>query len=425
MQGASSENAPQPQAAAAAAAASPFDANLLGKFFCYIHGVNKVADIVPFGNRKGGWERMHHVVVGANLGTVSEQAKTFTFSSENKELTCTLSPNSPLSCHLIKPPPTDKNLDFSRACVFNVSVNHMRSNTPITLATRLNFYHKGMAKTQEIDKLDAMYEVAGGVVAGEFMSVTATPSDGVDIEVHPLRTLPYSCTNEGFTASMALITKNNLRHGIIQISTEACRKIGLPVYQGVPTLSAEYINHMIKEQNLDPVTAPAQLQQRFHEQWSAQALKNLNQFRKPQEQYASFDQVPKATYFVAIPCNHVLAWGFHTPQYAESKGYKFHTFTYTHPENNQRVRLYYLINNLAFDFLIKDFEETWMSLVDVRPMDTCGIQMIAKQTDQPFAAHAVLRTYWSFMVPENMTQEEVDQLAPVLRPQFTSPAEFL
>ncbi len=429
-----------------------FEFEPIAEFLCRAHRVRDVWQIEPFKGRINAWEVMRSVTVGLEVGSVvhhpNEQPHAFQFmldpedSGESQKVTCHFDRNlawcrfldSPIPKDPFRNPRTDQPMpvDLDKVCVYNFVTRHVLSNLDINVAGRLNFYHKGVDELQELEKKDELIAQAGGI-KGAFISIPRTGREGQDVEVVPIAKHGFMCTNEHFTATMALINQRNLKHGVIEIPAWVCQAAKLRVWSGPPEpgeafLSSALENLTMKDGHVKTVLS---------EQQTAEARKFFT--LKFKENFVkSIGDRPLITHYYAIPINHVLAWPLHSEEYAQEHGYECEQFRFMPPPNsglpNEPIVLYYLVGNPYFERMVTEFERVWMNKVDMRPLNSMAYEFVPQlgRSKYPHISpdttgvqgFLAVRSYMTYMVPPKMMQETVDNLAPTLALGFPSCYEW-
>lgn len=412
-----------------------YNRELVEKFLCQHHGVEGPWKIVPFGRMKEAWEVMRPVTltVEARLEGVrydirnpnpEAQAIRCTVGTEQCKMMC--SPEPPAT-QRFKHPATKMPmaLDFDRVCPYSVVTRHVRSDLDVPVVVRLNFYHQGLnvlEKQEEHDDLLAL----GGSIKGAYMSVERTPPFGKDVELHALKRREFSYCNEFFAATMALINNDNLRNGLVVLPPDLCLAAGLPIWRGAPeppedVLLAGAFSGLSMSAG-DQQRAAQEAREEFQAKWLA---KTANQKR--------------VSYFVAVPINHVLAWGLHSEDYCVQHGVRREEFFFSPPLEAAKaagmprpddILLYYLVPDVTLEAMIVNFKERWMGRVDVRPLSSVAFDVVPLTGARRYpgvapevthvTGNVLVRSTISYMVAPVLTAAQIANLAPALSPTFTS-----
>ncbi len=419
----------------------------IARFLCKTHNVRDVTQIVPFGSRVSAWQLMKQVTLGIEVGSVvkdpNEPPHIFQFnlepedSGESQAVRCFFDPSLPWCRFLGSPQPVEpfRNpvtgvampADLDRVCAYNIVCRSVWSSVPINIAGRLNFYHKGINELQQSEQQDSLFAAAGGV-KGAFISIAATKKEGEDIEVVPMPALGFSCVNDFFTATMALINSRNIMNGIIEIPNDVCIEAGLPVFRGAPEPGESFLVGALEAMTLDKDGHETKI---LSEEEKQQARARLtDQFKnKWQEQVADAQKIHT---FFAVPINHVYAWPLQSEDYATQHGFRSEQFRFLPPPNEQGVAqepivLYYLVADVYFRAIQAEFEKVWMGKTDMRPLSSMAFEFVP-QLDRarykiPHDIKTVqgvmsLRSYITFMAPPKLSQQTIDSLAPTLALNF-------
>lgn len=410
-------------------------------FLCKHHNVKDISEVVPFGSRVNAWECLKQVTLGIEVGSVIKSANetphVFQFDLDAKEeqiIKCYFDSSLPWCRFLGSPQPAEpfRNpvtgvampADLDRVCAYNIVCRNIWSSVPINIAGRLNFYHKGIDELQQSEQQDSLFAAAGGV-KGAFISIASTKKDGEDIEVVPMPALGFSCVNDFFTSTMALINKRNILNGIIEIPHHVCLEANLPVYRGAPDPGEAFLVGALEAMTLNKDGHTTKV---LSEEETMQARSTLTQQFK-EKWTESTAAAQKIHSFVAIPINHILAWPLHSEDYAAQHGLRSEQFRFLPPgPGAEPIVLYFLVADVFFRAMLEEFERTWLGLVDMRPLASMAFEfvpMLDRQRYQNIPADVntvqgvmALRSYVTYMAPPKLSQVTIDQLAPTLALNF-------
>ena len=416
----------------------------IAEFLCRYHQVRDVWQIDPFPGRTHAWQVMRSVTLGIEVGSVSDSPHAFRFelepedSAEQQVYSCKFDKNLPWCRFLDSPIPKDpfKNpvtdqpipVDLDKVCVYNFVTRHVLSNMDIHVEGRLNFYHKGVNEIMELEANDNLIANGGGI-KGSFISIAATGREGEDVEVAPIPRHGFMCTNEHFTATMAMINDKNLMHGIVEIPPAVCQAAKLRIWTGPPEPPEAFLASALEQMTMKEGHVNKVLSEQ--EQSSARSY-FANKFKENYMQ--SLGDRKTITHYYAIPIAHVLAWPFHSEEYANEHGYEYEQFRFIPPPESglpqEPVISYFLVGNVYFDAMLAEFKRAWMNKVDMRPLSSMAYEFLPRlgRSRYPTIKHeatavqgfVAARSYMTYMVPPKMMQATIDNLAPTLAPGFPS-----
>jgi len=444
-----------------------FDPAPIAQHLCQVKGVSDVRYIVPFGKRTYTWELMRESHLKIEVGSVSKNGSqpgvyqtkisTRTLEAAEQQVTrCLFDPSSD-SCRFLDNPDPRKPFvhplhqkpmkhDLNKVCIYGVAVRHQLSSVPIRVAARLNWVHSGLDKAEDLSDHYKLYADAGGI-PGAFMSVAATRKEGEDVQRIPIHALGYGYSNKEFVRSMALVTEANLWNGIVKIPKDVCLAARLPVFQGFPGPSADQLADYMEQLSV----SQKEIEERRHKQqhdeeeeeeedmggamdidMESRKLEFIESTRKRQEEdYKDADFI---NFYYALPINHVLAWGLRDEEYARQHGFRAEQFRFLNPETNKPTVLYFLVGDAYMDKMVEIFREQWMNKVDVRPLKSCGVELVP-QLDGHYpeiepdkdAVRGILRlrVRLDYMTaPGGLTTKTIAELAPALGPAFPACDEW-
>jgi hypothetical protein len=301
--------------------------------------------------------------------------------------------------------------DLNNVMIVNYSVKHYqyKSSKPgLKLGIRLNFDHEHLAKLQETGVHEKAIKDGGGIPR-IFRALEPCPDGQEIIQSFPIFEANYGYTNSGFTQTMALITPQNLRQGIVPLPAEVCLQARLPV-RGLkkdPTLSEETLEKMfagMKIENLEEEKAKVknQVQERYKE---------------------SIADLKENFSFFAIPEGHVLSWPFQCAEMCNENNTRFETFTTSAKDGPK----YVLVPESDFKKWATDCERMWVDKCDKRPLESVGMELvgIGLKTDETVEIEVEITNYihyWTY--PLGLSRVNVDRLLPVLSPNFPKAEKY-
>lgn len=422
-------------------AASPpsFKREVIERFLCAHHGVTNLGQMTPFGRRVACWQVMSPVTLTAETKVPTGTVFQLKAPAETQRVSIVLGDTANavrLDSHLPPPKLAFKNpetkqameVDLDRVYPFSVVTRHVRSNVPIPVALRLNFYHQSLNVLEKQEEHDDLLAI-GGAIKGAFTSVSATPAYGEDVEVASLKRRQFSYCNEFFAQTMALVNEDNLGNGIVSIPPETCREAGLRIFEGAPEPPEDWtLTQAMDDMDISSSSDDRTVQ--FKSKWMAEAEKR-NMF--------------PITHYYAVPINHVLAWGLHSKEYATLHRVDREEFYFTPPPPPPEtgaakvkgplgagdILLYYLVSDVSMKALRADFALHWMGKVDQRPLNAMGFDMVPltgarrypgvpPDAQQVTVDTLMVRSTFSYMVAPKLSRAQVANLAPTLSPTFPS-----
>jgi len=73
----------------------------------------------------------------------------------------------------------------------------------------------------------------------------------------------------------------------------------------------------------------------------------------------------------------VLAWGFQSEDYLQSRGYHVEQFRFMPPgQDKEPIVLYFLVADVYFKKMVEEFKLMWMNKVDMRPLSSMAFEFI-------------------------------------------------
>lgn len=392
----------------------------------------------PFGERRAAFSLMRNVELGVQVGSVGQAPLPVTFQGPDPK-SCRLNPTEPTCVFLNSPTPAGDPVlrpdtkqplpwDLDDIACYSISCSHAWSSFVLYIAARINFRHKGMEELYETKETDAIYKAAGGI-EGAFMTIKNTPATGVELrDCFPFVKQKYGYLNEQFVATMALINQNNIKHGIFALPADLCKKARMVVYEGVPEPPQGEMERMLNGMGASPsdASAVAQARERLQQNWREAQVEKQG--------VDTFAECKFNEYFIAVPVNHVLAWPLKSERFVEEHGFRAYQFRVLYPGAAESEVLYYFIGNADFDVLFNFFCSTWIDKVDHRPLSQIGFEFVpmygmpeypeALKNASAFSGLIALRSYLTYMVHPRMPQATIDNLAPMLHPNFPPPHEW-
>ena len=420
-----------------------YDFNVVARFLCQLFNVSDPAFIVPFGTRKSAWEVMRPVTLGVEVGSVvpfikkeaaaDNEPAIFQFNMEpenepeQQATACVLDPATGWCRFLNNPQPTDPFkhpiteepmlVDLDRVCIYSITVRHVLSSVPISVAARMNYYHTGLNALQKIEQQDQLFKEAGGI-KGAFLAIAPTSKEGLDVSCAPMPQLNFGYTSESFTATMALVNDQNLMNGIVELPHEVCLEAGLPVYRGTPEPSDALLERM-----LDRMTLTGGAEEKAEKK--ATMIKTL----KEEWEQKTEGKARVKTIFM-IPINHVLGWGLASEDYTRQMGIGVEHFRFKAPNAAEPVVLYFMVTDYVFHSLVAEFKRAFMNKVDIRPLSQVAFEFVpmldrSRYPNIPLDTQAVqgflrLRAYLKYMAAPRLTEATIRELAPALALDFPS-----
>ncbi len=399
-----------------------YEWHVVADFLCREHNVKDVPFIEPFGRRVYCYEPLRQTEMTVEVKNMNVKFNIRTNDAEGQVINCPFTPNTWLSSAQPQKPFTYNGQtlehDLSNVMLYSITCKNYRLNVPIEVAPRLNFYHEGMAQLQMAREQDEMF-AAAGAIRGAF-TILKPVNGGADLDDIPLPELHFAYQNQYFTRTMAYVNERNLMHGLIQIPPDVCVAARLPIWKGMPEPADDELAALVKSLKIDPTS----------EAGIAKKQNIKEQVVKQREE--QFKDSPKISHFVAIPINHVLAWGYRSEEFAATRGHRVQRFSYIAP-GGAPVILYYLIDNIQFDSLLAAFKRDWLRKVDTRPLTEAGFQFLPflKPKYDGIADEAVsvtgavsMRAVIKFVSSPRLTQATIDNMAPALIPGFPEPSEW-
>lgn len=408
--------------------------DVIERFLCVYHGVTDLSKMTPFGQRVSCWQVMRPVTLTVETQVPKGHVFQLKGPAEAQKVSVHLNEAKRLDSHLptpklaFKKPGTQDpmEVDLDRVYPFSVITRHVRSNVPIPVAIRLNFYHQHLNVLEKQEEHDELLAI-GGAIKGAFTSVSATPPYGEDVEVASLKRRQFSYCNEFFVSTMALINEDNLYHGIVKIPPDVCKTAGLRIFEGIPEPPDDWvIADALEMMDISKDERSAQ----FKAKWVEEAEK--------QKMFA-------ISHYYAVPINHVLAWGLQTKEYAAAHKVDREEFYFTPPPTQGGgggvkpkgflgagdILLYYLVSDVSMKAMREDFDKHWVGKTDQRSLNSMGFDMIPmtgakrypglpQDTESVTVDTLVVRSTFSYMVAPKLSRAQVANLAPTLSPTFPS-----
>ena len=390
------------------------DTKFLANYFCKLHGVSDVPQIVPFRGAVAAWQIPRETKLATNMVRKNVEVNL----GSPQKLPLTFTPDAWLN----DPQPKEKfapNVDtiLDMVCIYDISAKHYEITHPIPWQLKLNYYHEGHAKFEDTKQQDKIFAAASAI--GEAAIFNMMPGKS-DINVPALISQDSGYLNAGYVRTFALINETNLKNGVIHIPQDVCIKAKLPVFTG-----DFYPHEALVEESIT-----TNLCKKGSKEYAMKRDKFRDWFKAQREQ--EYANVPRIKSFYAIPASHVLAWGYASQKYLAHTGQRAEQFGY-YNEGKQFVVVYYLVADLFYESNLRALKETLMGKVDVRPLTSAGFDLIPI-TNSPFVeippeakvatGDISLQAFVSFFSMPAMPADYVSALAPELSPDFTHPHFF-
>lgn len=390
----------------------------ISRFLCQFFNVQDVCQINPFGSCQHGWRLAQECVltVEASGHFSCEQGKegeeqTVSIPVSQCKWVGTGQPRPPF-CHPKTGEPMPVNLDD--VCIYDMKSRYNSSTHDIPWAVRLNYEHVYMSQLQQTTELDEMFKEAGAV-SRAYMAIFKN-EQGEEMEMAvPIRNLEFSVLNPSFVRTTMLLNERNIMNGIIRLPREVCEQAKLPIYKGPPEPSEEMVLAQLQAMEIegeeeDMTARKQQVAQEY-----------IEQYKRDWEQTYLNPKLQPIDHYVAIPINHLLAWGLQSQDYADERNYRAERFHYK-PAEGEPVVLYFLLANAWFDTLLKDTLQMCLGKVDRRPLGQVGFEFVPMtRPSQPpghYEGDVTLRTVITYAAAPTLSQQTIDGLAMTLHPEF-------
>lgn len=382
----------------------------MDRFFCSFFRVNHPWEINPYGTCQFGWRLAQEVVLTVDTqgefvcqqGQEGEPQKV-SISLERSKWHGSGQPRSPF-CHPSSGEPMAVSLD--EVAIYDIKSRFKRSSHDIPWAVRINYEHAAMAHVQGTEEMDEIFKETGAVHRA-YTIISKTEPSGEELEMAtPLRALSFSYLNPEFVRTTFLLNERNILNGIIRIPREVCIEAGLPVYNGPPQPDEGFILKQLENMQLG--SSREEVVQNFQKEWH--------------DTYVTPDMRP-IDHYVAIPIDHLIAWGLHSKDYAEERGYKCHYYSYVREEGQEPVVLYFVIANVLFDQMLKDTLSFCLNKVDKRPLHQVAFELVPMtrpSAPEPSVhrGEIMLRSTITYAASPKLSQKTIDGLAITLCPGF-------
>ncbi len=417
------------------------DWDVLSRFFCQHFKVSDPSKIVPFGNLLDAWSLVKTVTLGFEVGSVIKEqggkpaafvidlpvdgdtkpdceAQKFSFPLDHTSPYCLFmnDPQPPVIERFVHPRTKEPMpIDLSKISCYSIITRHIWSTTHVPLATRVNFYHKAVNEMQQQEFQDTLMAEGGGI-KGNYMEITRTPKEGLNVEKVPLAKMGFGPCNSFFTQSMALVDDSNIENGIGIIPREVCIEARLPVYRGAPDTTESFLIRQMENMGLhDNQDSRKQIKDKFLSDWDKVAVPGM-----------------RIDHFKYIPINHIMAWPLASEDYATQRGFRCEQYRFVPKDSKEPVVLFFLISDIHYQKLLADFRKNWMGKVDVRPLSSISVDFVPildKERWQNKDAGlvpgakvgcvAACRSYMQYAAPPvGITPEIIRWLAPTRVPEF-------
>lgn len=401
-----------------------FDWKRIATHLCETHGVRDLPDIHTYGRGAvEAWKLsqpkvivVEHSIEGLfnKEKPVLEQVVT-SLVGKARILTKSLQPDEPF-CHPRTGQPMES--DLSNVSVCQVACRAYSNTTGIQVQARMNWRHETQAKLDGLDITEAAFTEAGAI-QGVF--TVLDPSDKEEtIQSFPLPELEHGYQNGGYAQTFRYLNSTNIRNGLVVIPEDVCREAKLPIWSGPPAPSEDFLLKQLKSLKITDLTSA--------EAESAKKQISVDYGQQFMEQYyKDDDQAKPITYYIAVPADHVLAWGYASDEYRSDRGHRgvFH-FTYRLTPESDAVLLYYLVPNVLVEHSLEELEEAILGKADVRSLNDLGMEFMPYESPPdskfgqatPVHGKVSLRTYYSYMSGPRLTQATIDALAPTRSPNM-------
>lgn len=411
---------------------------VLREFFLNHFKVQDPIQIDPYQSRVPSYALMRQHTWQVEVGSVANNMRVFKFQvpDENepphlysernairfpsdtfRALNAPMPPKDKWFCNPATGEPMEPDLDH--VAIFHITTRHVwASMKDFAMPVRVGFVHQGLDRLYGVTKLQESYAKAG-VVQGAYGILHSTPKEGLDVDIVAMP-MARNFANYHFTSTMALVNERNLMNCILTIPGDVCARAGFAEFLPPPDPREDLIEHVMRERGCT--------REAFLEEWRTK----MNEARAGEV---------RPTHYVAVPDGHVLSWGLRDVRYAvlHLGGAPVESFRFTPSAGNGRgytpgvpVTLYYMINNLTFDAMVKDFTKSWLGRVDIRPLKSLYWDFLpmVNPKDLPPGTQQVegvcmARSNVTYMIPPKLTQEQIDGLVPILDPSFPSSSQWL
>jgi hypothetical protein len=375
-----------------------FDAEPLARFLCAHHGVADVSQIVPFGQRRYGWDVCRETVLPIEVRASGSDVTVTPLGSPQ--------PRDPF-CHPVSGQPMP--VDLQRIHIYSLACRSYSNSTGIPWTVRLNFYNEPMAELQETRMHDAIYAEAGLKEArGAFSVLLPTaPGESKDMSEVPIIETQFAYQNSHFVRTMALINETNIMNGLVQIPHEVCVAARLPVWLGEDKAflpSEQMISGVLRAMGATQESAPAMrahyvanYQREMLEKWKGKQLSH---------------------HFIAMPINHVLAWPLHSESFRAAGDQQVEEFRFSAQGVNPL--LYYLVPETLFQHNLQCWRKSWMGKVDTRPLSSVGFEFTPMAKASAPNGTITLRAHMTYFAAPELSAATIAALAPALSLGFPS-----
>lgn len=429
-----------------------YNRDAVERFLCAHHRVEKPWQFQPFGNLIECWEMMRPV----QLTVEAQIPPTVQFDVRNPDpekqaVRCVV--GSDLCRMMDSPEPPDKSkvvhprtkqpfqVDLERVYPYSVVTRHVRSDLPIPVVMRLNYYHSGLNVLERLEEHDDFMTI-GGSIKGAYIAIERTPDCGKDMSVAGLQRREFSYCNEFFVATMALVNEDNLRNGIVPLPPDLCLAAGLPIYRGAPEPPEELLAGAMDEL-CDEAEGMSISEDHVERSSTSRSREEMvrdfkSKWEENAERMVQAQKYKRVSMFYAVPINHVLAWGLQSEEYCRRHQVFREEFFFSPPPEAagkdgkmpDDILLYYLVPDVTFDAIMANFCARWMGKVDARPLKSIafdfvpltGARRYPQMPPNTFTAQGAVsaRSTIDYMVAPKLSRKQIAALAPALAPTFMS-----
>ncbi len=409
-----------------------YDKLVITEHLCRSLGVPDPSQLRPFGTQFiGGYETARVSVLPIEMETV------MTIDMDN--------PNREAQKHTMKIPWTQNTLkraapphpfttpdgtvfahDLTQVAIFNVQLTHYVFQLPDSfehrdyedapqVAARLLITNRYWDEYNRQDDMDKMHEVMGGVKSA-FIDMQHTSDHGNDVKmVPPVCEQASGYQNRHFIRTFFWMNETNIWNGVVKIPKEICIKARLVVWQD--DLNDDAVAAMLGNMKIDPNSADAEERKK---NMIAQAKQQLSEVELEGD-------AAKSEFYVALPVNHILSWGYHSESFRASKGHRVCEYRISHDKHN--ILLFYLTNDVLCHCNHESYKKEVMNKVDKRNLRDFGVDLVPIIPPKSKAHGKVeVRIKMSFIISfvsaPRLDQKSIDGLAPILPTEFLSSAHF-
>lgn len=255
--------------------------------------------------------------------------------------------------------------DLSQVCVTSIYANYIKSAPNAHYYVQTVFIPKPYAEAQM--EHERLYEAAG-YPPRCVMVVKPNQNQELDIYIH--RSPPTDLyLHEAFVKTCAFLNPQNIMNGIVHLD---------------PELTKEF----------DKQTVVVNTEGR--------------------------EQLIEIESYYVVPYHHVLAWKLHiTHHWRRNKGIYAKEVSIPDPHNPaDRLIICYLVCDVSFIVLYKDFCMNMLNRVDLRPLTEVGLDFTPMEPQS--VGPAEISTVVNYIAWPTMTEERIRNLIPTLDERFIS-----